>query len=254
MALFTDGPISSLDDLTGQDSQLLEVASTEGINVTRKLDLAQEELGAELRVLLSKLSYVDQPFWMAPKPNLGSVAVTPALKLWHTYRALEMFYADAYNSQLNDRYGGKRDQFHQMAQWAAEKLIQIGIGVVSSPIPQAATPQLTAVPGELADGVYYVSAAWVNAAGEEGASSAPAVISITASAFEVRPGASPDGATGWNVYIGDAPESMVLQNGTPIAASQTWQQVSSLAVAGRAPGSGQQPSYLKPVPRVIQRG
>ena len=41
------------------------------------------------------------------------VVVTPPLKLWHTFRTLEMVYGDAYNSQLNDRYAGKRDEFHE---------------------------------------------------------------------------------------------------------------------------------------------
>ena len=51
--------------------------------------------------------------WLPPPAGCENVVVTPALKLWHTYRALEMVYGDAYNSQLNDRYAGKRDQFHE---------------------------------------------------------------------------------------------------------------------------------------------
>src|SRR5690348_3793619 len=181
MALFTDGPVSSIEDLAAQDSQLLDVASTEGIDVARKLELAQDDIGVELTVLLSKLSFVDQPFWLAPKPNLGAVVVTPALKRWHTYAALELVYRDAYNSQLNDRYAGKRDQFHQMAQWACEKLVQIGVGLVLRPIPRAVTPLVTPVPGTLADGTYYVSMAWVNRSGEEGASAEAAVVTVAAS-------------------------------------------------------------------------
>jgi hypothetical protein len=188
MALFTDGPVSSIEDLTAQDSQLLDVASTEGIDIAQKLELAQEDVGMELTVLLSKLSFADQPFWMAPLPSLGSVAVTPALKRWHTYLALEMVYRDAYNSQLNDRYAGKRDQFHQMAQWACEKLVQTGVGLVLRPVPKAATPQVTAIPGALADGTYYVSMAWVSACGEEGASATPAAITIAASTLQIQPG------------------------------------------------------------------
>ena len=44
MALFTDGPISSIEDLRGTTPQLLDVASAEGIDVTRKLALAQDEI------------------------------------------------------------------------------------------------------------------------------------------------------------------------------------------------------------------
>lgn len=254
MALFTDGPASSFDDLVAQDSQLLVIASSEVIDVSRKLRLAQEELGVELATMLAKLSFVDQPFCLAPKPSLNSVVVTPALKLWHTYRTLEMVYKDAYNSQLNDRYAGKRDQFHVMAEWASEKLMQVGIGVALRPVPQAATPQVAATPGALPDGVYYVSAAWLNDSDEEGASAVPAVIAISQSSLQVQLGTPPEGMAGWNVFLGDAPESMFLQNATPIGCGEMWQQPAVLVTAGKTPGSGQEPTYLKPIPRVLQRG
>jgi len=259
MALFTDGFVSSMEDLAAQDSQLLDTASVEGIDVTQKLALAQGELALELKAVLTRLSYVDQLFWIAPQPNLGSVVVTPALKLWHTFRSLEMVYSDAYNSQLNDRYAGKRDQFHLSAKWAYEMLIQAGIGVASVPVPQAAIPTVTAAaapsPGiPLPDGTYYVTVAWVNAAGEDGASAVPATIATTGSSLLVQPiGSTPKTAAGWNVYVGAGPDSMALQNGSPVAIGQTWLQPAALA-AGRLPGPGQRPSYLKPVPRMIQRG
>src|SRR5260370_38697126 len=135
MALFTDGSVSSILDLTARDTQLLNVSVAEGIDVTQKLALAQDELALEIGTLLTRLTYVDQAFWLAPQPDLGSVVVTPALKLWHTLRSLELVYADAYNNQLNDRYAGKRDQFHAMADSAYEKLIQIGLGIPANPVP-----------------------------------------------------------------------------------------------------------------------
>ena len=259
MALFLDGPVSSMEDLAAQDSQLLDVASVEGIDVTQKLFLAQDELTLEMNALLTRLSYVNQLFWLAPQPNLGSVVVTPALKLWHTFRSLEMVYSDAYNSQLNDRYAGKRDQFHLRAKWAYEMLVQAGIGVASVPVPRAATPAVTAAaapaPGTpLPDETYYATVAWVNAGGEDGACALPATIATTGSSLLVQPaGAPPKTAAGWNVYVGVGPDSMALQNSSPIAIGQNWLQPAPLA-AGRPPGPGQRPSYLKPVPRVIQRG
>lgn len=254
MALFSDGPVSTVEDLTAHDSQLLDVAGTEGIDVTRKLALAQDDIGVELAVLLNKLSFVDQPFWTAPVMTMGNVVVTPPLKLWHTYLTLEMVYRDAYNNQLNDRYAGKRDQFHQMAEWAAEKLIQSGVGMTARPVAQAATPQVTAIAGALPDGTYYVSASWLNSLGEEGASATPASITIAASALQVEAGVPPENATNWNVYMGREAGTMVLQNQAPIGAGVAWQQTAALVTAGRAPGEGQAPALLKPVPRVIQRG
>src|SRR5262249_36673787 len=136
MALFTDGPVSGILDLAARDTQLLNVASMEGIDVTQKIALAQDELGLEITAMLNRTNYVDQRFWLAPQPDLGSVVVTPALKMWHSLRSLELVYADAYSNQLNDRYAGKRDQFHEMAVWARDHLVDAGIGMATCPVGQ----------------------------------------------------------------------------------------------------------------------
>jgi len=245
MALFTDGVVSGMEDLTAQDSQLASVASVEGIDVTQKLALAQDDLSLELGTLLARLSL---------QPDIGCVVITPALKLWHTYRTLTLVYSDAYNNQLNDRYAGKRDQFHRMAKQAYNKLIEIGIGMTTSPVPRAATPSVAATVGGLPDGTYYVTMAWVNAAGEEGAAATPAVITTAASTLLIEPGAAPQTAAGWNVYAGADPNQMMIQNAAAIAPSEAWLQPPLLATGGRGPGTGQSPSYVQPVPRVIPRG
>lgn len=255
MALFTDGPPSSIEDLSARDSQLLNVANVEGIDVTQKLWLAHEELGMDLYTLLSKMSYVDPLFWLAPKPNLETVAVTPPLKLWHAFRTLEMVYADAYNSQLNDRYAGKRDQYHKSARWAYEKLVQNGLGIVQIPVAKAATPTATTAAGAIPDGTYFVTMAWVNRAGDEGGSAAPAIATTASSTLAVEPAAhAPQNASGWNVYVGSAPDSMVRQNTQPIAVGQTWLQPNQVYSAGITPSGGQKPSYMQPIPRVLERG
>ena len=139
MALFIDGPISTMEDLTAQDSQLLDVASTEGVDLTRKLALAQDELGVELSALLSGAGSGDPLGWRAAA-DCDRVVITAPLKMWHTFRTLEMVYRDAYNNALNDRYAGKRDAFHEMAAWAREKLILLGIGMAWNPVPRAGRP------------------------------------------------------------------------------------------------------------------
>jgi len=259
MALFTDGPVSSILDLAAWDSQLLNVASTEGIDVTRKMALAQDQLALELTVLLGQLTYVAQVFWLAPQPDVGCVVVTPAIKLWHTFRSLELVYADAYNNQLNDRYAGIRDQFHEMAESAYERVIQIGLGIVGCPVAQPATPSLAAAlcpvgSLPLPDATYYVTMSWTNAQGQEGASAVPDAIATSAGTFLVEPGSPPPYATGWNVYAGTSPGTMSLQNMAPLAPGQTWLQPGTLSTTGRAPGSGQTASYIQPVPRMIERG
>ena len=254
MALFTDGPASSIDDLTAQDAQLLDVARVENINLTQKLALAHEELALELASLFGRLSYSEQAFWCPAAPTIQSVVVTPPLKMWHTFRTLEMTYADAYNSQLNDRYAGRRDQYRASSRWAYGKLVEAGVGIVGDPIPRAATPTLTEAPGNLPDGSYYVATGWINKAGEEGASAAPAVITTVGSSFLVQPGTLPSNVTGWHIYAGPAPDGMVRQNSSPIPAATNWVQPNQLSRQGAAPANGQLPNYLKPTPRVLQRG
>jgi hypothetical protein len=254
MALFTDGPISGIEDLTAQDSQLLNVASVEGIDTTQKMALAQEEVAMELIGVMRRFGYSDHLIWLTPQPELDMVVVTPPLKLWHTARALELFYTDAYNSQLNDRYAGKRDRFHDLAKWAYSKLIEIGVGIAGRPMERAAIPALTPFPGVLPDGLYYVTVAWVNQAGEEGAPAMAASIATDSSTFLVDAGAPPAAASGWNVYVGAAPDAMYRQNASPIATGQTWQQPAALIQTGLLPGKGQKPTYLQPLPRILQRG
>jgi hypothetical protein len=244
MALFDDGCTSSVEDLSGHDTQLLDVANIEGIDVTRKLALAQDEIGIELEGLLARTG----------RPSAGQVVVTPALKLWHAFRTLELVYRDAYSSQLNDRYAGKRDEYHELAGWARGKLVESGIGIASDPIPQAAQPILAAATGALPNAVYYVAAAWTNAAGEEGAASVASTITTSGSSFSVSVAGTPKNAKGWNVYAGTSPQALVLQNSNPLAVNASWTQPSLLVTAGRTAGTGQAPNYLRHTPRILQRG
>lgn len=255
MALFTDGLVSSMDDLSAQDSQLADVAAAEGIDVTQKLALAQEEVALGLDALLTGMSVPEQSLWISRK-GIHCVVVTPALRLWHTYRALEMVYADAYNNQLNDRYAGKRDQFHSKAGWAYDKLIRLGAGMVHDPIPRAAMPNLTAAASgsPLPDGTYYVTMAWTNRRGEEGASAVPNTVSTVSGTLMVQPLNAPANAAGWNVYVGADAGSMFRQNPAPIGTADAWTQPATLTAAGARAGQGQHPNYTRPIPRVIQRG
>jgi hypothetical protein len=253
MALFTDGPIAGLEDLTAQDTQMPNVANVEGIDVTQKLVLAQEELSLEITALLNGSRRADQAFWLSAQPQIANVAVTPPLKLWHTFRTLEMVYADAYSSQLNDRYAAKRDQFQERANWAYEKLLLLGIGIAWSPVPRAREPQVISAPGSLVDGTYYVTMTWTNSKGAEGAPSMATAITTAGSTIQVRPPTPPSCATGWNVYAGTDPRALSRQNESLVATGQTW-QANAIVAGGIAPGWGQPPDYLMAVPRMILRG
>jgi hypothetical protein len=243
MALFTDGPAATMEDLAAQDSQLLNVANAEGIDLTVKLRLGHEAVGIDLEELLANGS------GFGP----AQVVVTPALRLWHTYRTLELVYRDAYHSQLNDRYAAKRDQFRELGQWAYNRVRQTGVGITLSPVPQAAAPELELSAGSLAEGTYYAGMAWTNAGGEEGACSPPAAIEVTSGGFRARPTATPEGVAGWNLYAGIAPESMTRQNGGPLSPGTEW-AAATLSESGMRPGTGQPPSLMREIPRILQRG
>ena len=64
--------------------------------------------------------------------------------------------------------------------------MQSGLGIAADPVVQAATPERAAIGGQPGDGTYYVAVAWTNAAGEEGASSTPAMIQVSGSSFAVQ--------------------------------------------------------------------
>jgi len=244
MALFVDGPASAIEDLAAQDSQLLNVASAEGIDLTAKLAVAQETVGIELEGLLRECS----------GPELQHVVVTPALRLWHTYRTLETVYRDAYHNQLNDRYAGKRDQFRELGMWARERLRQTGVGLARRPVPRAATPDAQPTSGSLPEGTYYVTVSLVNAEGDEGCPAIPAAVeSASGGGFVVAPPDAPEGVTGWNVYAGTSPENMARQNGETLDPATPWLQT-EIPACGSAPGDGQKPNHMHPLPRMLQRG
>jgi hypothetical protein len=254
MALFTDG-ISTIQDLTVQDSYVLATAQTENIDLSQKLALAQQELGIEVTTLLQRSNVYAWQFRLPPEPCLNNIVVTPPLQLWHVFQTLTLVYQDAYFDQLNDRYKGKRDQFQQLAKWAMDKLIQTGIGIARNPIPQAAPPQLTSIPGGQPAATYCASVAWLNAEGQEGQAGNPSTLTMAAgNALVVQPVNQPANATAWNAYVGLLPTTMTLQNTAPMPLDQVWVQAGPVSTSGQAPGNGQAPDYLRGLPRLLQRG
>ncbi len=244
--LFTDGMISRLEDLAAHDAGLTEVASAEGIDVSVKMGLAQEELGIELAAVLPQSD---------GQAGLAGVVVTPALKLWHAFRTLELVYRDAYNTRLNDRYKGKWEEWRRLGTWAMEKLLEAGVGIAANPVPRAEKPELAGGAGLLADGVYLATAAWVNAAGEEGAAAECASLALSgSSSLVVMPVNPPANARGWNVYVGMAEDSLFRQNQEPAPPGEPWVQSEAISTTGQRPGTGQRPSWMRSVPRVLQRG
>ena len=116
MALIQDGPISSLEDLRVYETSLLETASIEGVSLSSKIDLAQQELGSEiLRFLIQQL----EPTESVTPSKLAQVVATDPLRRWHALRTLAVFFRDVHHNQLNDRYRAKWDAYESEARGAA---------------------------------------------------------------------------------------------------------------------------------------
>jgi hypothetical protein len=260
MALFTDAPISTLDQLAAQDTAVLDVASNEGIDASAKISLAQQELGVELTSAFSRSAF-SRTWWPGSVATtlsvlqLPNIVVTPPLKLWHTFHTLALVYRDAYGNQLNDRYAAKWKEYQDLAKWASTMLFQTGIGVVSNPIAVAGGPEVDLLSGPQPATMYYVQVAWLNSTGEEGMASP--VTSINApdqNSVQVRAINPPANAVAWNVYAGMAVDSITLQSSTPLGMDQTWLMPPTGLVPGRSPASGQEPNYYSQTPRFLQRG
>ncbi len=254
MALFVDGPTSTIDDLTHQDSGLPDVAQTCGIDATTKLNLAHEELETGLQLWLDRPRPTTE-LYPGPVLRIDQVVVTPALKRQETMAALAMFYRDAYFSQLVDRYQARWDEYSRLTRDAYGKFVASGMGLVLNPVRQASLAVLGTTAGPQAGGTFYASVAWVNAAGQEGAASEPSSITIADNnLMTVSAVNTPSNAVGFNVYAGTSVNGMVAQNDAPLPAGGSFTYVPGLRTQGRAPGKGQRPDYVRPLVRTILRG
>lgn len=169
MALFMDGPINDAADLQDYESSLLSMAATEGVDITAKSVLAQDEIGRKLLRFLLRVPLRDAKASVRRTIGIRDVVITEPLKHCHALKSIGLVYRDAYNSQLNDRYLGKWNEYERLAQEAIEEYLQVGLGLVADPIPRSAEPVLTTIAGSGAATTYYVATSWLNAAGQEGA-------------------------------------------------------------------------------------
>lgn len=254
MALFNDGPISTMIDLQNYESGILGVASTEGIDLSGKMALAQDQIANEVVLfLLRRLPVWDFQWNQRRARGTGDVVVTGPLKQWHVHKTLAMVYRDAYNNQLNDRYLNKWNEYENLAKASSETYLQIGIGLVADPLPEPAVPALSAAPGPMAGATYYVAVTWTNTAGHESNPSDLATITtVDGQQMIVSVINPPANALGWNVYVGQSPDTISLQNSTPIELSNTW--ALTTLVQGSAAGSGQAPTWFFVDHRIIERG
>ena len=166
--------------------------------------------------------------------GVGDVVVTDPLRRWHALKTLALVYRDAYNNQLNDRYKGKWTEYEQLAKATEDSYLQIGVGWLPVLSPKAMIPVLNTTPGTGPAATYYVAVAWVNQTGQSGSASEVAQLTTsTGQQLVVSRSNPPSNATGWNAYVGEAPEATSLQNSSPIAIG------SHVDLNGGAPNGGE---------------
>ena len=254
MALFIDGPANSVDALTDEDSGLLDTAETCGINVSRKLRLAWEEIHSDLHLWLERPRPVMEVVW-APTLRTDQIIVSDPLRRWERMSALAHVYRDAYFSQLVDRYQAKWDEYTALTRGAREIFVATGLELTADPVRKAEPPLLGTTAGASAGGMLYASVAWVNASGQEGQASDASSITTAAGRFmTVSATGARNNATGFNVYAGSTPDSMTLQNAVPLSAGSAYTYVPGMVSGGRCPGHGQSAQFRRRLTRTILRG
>lgn len=219
MALYTDGPIAQLADLKAYESSILDVASTEGVDVGAKLEISKRELSLELAAFLLRRGVA-----LGRHRELTNVVATEPLLHVHALHTLGLIYRDAYNSQLNDRYLGKWKEYSQLAERALKQLLQVGVGICTSPVPQAHPPVLGTTPGGLLTATdYHVRVSWTNTSGFCGElSDAVAINADPETLLTVSGECPPAGAAGFHVYITDRDGKPRRQTAAPVPQDVHW--------------------------------
>ena len=254
--LLTDGRPNDTEALRAYESSILELANTEQIELDKKLDLALGEISEDiLDVLLDHTRSYDPQSTIRRSIGVSDVVVTPQLRRWHTVHTLEAVYRDAFHNQLNDRYKGQFEQYHELSKNAREHTLRFGIGLVSLPIPKAQQPSFSFVPGLIPATTYYVRVSWVGPGGKEGTPSDETTYDAPAGSLPKVTAVNPPAvASGFNVYLGPAPGCGKLQNSTPVAVGASFTLPITGLANGPSAGNGQTPDTYVIGGRTLRRG
>jgi hypothetical protein len=275
MALFNDSGLIGIADLKAYEANLSNIASTHGINIDTKTAMTLDYVGGRLLQRLVRAGAADSQstgswltgasaiYSMPPQQSwlftLSNVVVTPPLRRWICFEVLSQVFAEAYNTQLNDRFKGKWTEYTARSSDAEYSVSQLGIGVVRNPLARPAEALVTVAAGSISAGIIIVQAAWVDAQGNEGALSplAPVTLSDSSSITVEMPGdlnQAPTSAIGWNVYVGWGGSEPSRQNLAPLAKGEPWSVPETGFVSGAAPIDGQTPEFYIVDPQRLRRG
>ena len=220
--LFTDGTILSIQELREHDNFVLDVASTESIELNSKLAVAQREIGYEIQSFL-KTRCVGS--------DLDAVFVNQQLRDLLVTHTLSIVYRDAYNLHLNDRYLGRWKEFTRASDRGLLRLFLNGVGIAAVAVAQAPQPSVAVSPdGGLAAGIYGIQSAWQHLTGTIGERSVSVLAECSGGSISVNPGPAPLNVSGWHVFIADLDAVPARQNPSPLALGSIWTQGAALRV------------------------
>lgn len=250
MALFADHDLTTIEDLAGVDHNVLSIAAVEGIDLTKKLALAQQLLIQDISRVLAKDPGQGATY------DAGQVVRTPSLRLCHALKALELTYQEAFAGQGVDRFERCRVTYSAEAKRVLTAELERGLPVVLNPLPRPTGPVVTSSAGTGPAGPIDFAVSWINQAGEE--SSLGTLVAIENSSGEmitVTPPTAPPFATGWIVYASLPGERPGRQYG-PLGLNESWRapdQLSSLGPAGEGQ-TGNVVLRLSPGTNLLWRG
>lgn len=253
MALLTDSDLITVRDLLAWESDLLETADRERVELETKIDLGTAEIRTEVEAELDKIPRNGSGGGASAVSAANTVA-TPGLLRWAHSRILELFCFECYGHQLNDRFRMKFEHYRKQAEAARRDYLLRGIGVVDLPLPKPSALSFAPCPGSLPAGTYYFAAAWTNGRGQQSSLGTLATATLNSAAGLVLEAMNaPATASGWNVFAGNTPDLLYRQNTAPVALGSPWTQTGILNLSMPFL-SGQTPDrYLRPQ-RIFQRG
>ena len=236
--LFTDGIILNIQDLREHDNFVLDVASTEAIELSSKLAVAQRELGYELSSFL---------LTRCPGVDLEHVVVTEQLRDLLATHTLSIVYRDAYNLHLNDRYLGRWREFTKASERGLLRFFHNGVGLAALAVPQAKKADVsTSGQGVLVQNTYSVQIAWQHLTGGVGERSVAVLADLSdAGSLTVKAGAAPLNVSGWHVCIGAQDAPATRQNETVLPVGATWTQAAALRQDLVGPNSSGPDYYVR---------
>jgi len=255
MSLFVDGSISGISDLLAHDAALLRVASSEGVDIAAKQELATAELGIGIEEFLARRTGRPEGGPYPSRVTIEQVVATAPLKHWHALRTLALIYDDVSGNHVGSRYSSKQNDYSRRARWAEQSLYRTGVGLVYAPIRRADKPEVRVIPGPLPAATYCVQVVWRTQSGAGGAPSEVLIVTLTENGtIGVRASGAPDGAAGFDVYAGGSAESVTKQNSGMTAAGDEWVLPAGGLVDGEGPAAGQSPDFYLHNDRILQRG